>query len=83
MASLHPRNLFIGDDFYEHCLGETVRMVVVTQPRAVRDKFGDNERWVWVARNTDTNHHVDYAWSEYPEFPRLYHEPAYINSRGT
>ena len=73
---LHPKDLKVGDVFYECAAGYNLEMNVV-DPIVY-----ENEQWKWVAEDVDRNR-VNYLITDgYEHYgPRIYKEPQYIDIR--
>ena len=86
---IDPRELKMGDIFYECQYGVNLKMNVLTQPIATKINLltKDTLQWTWEAVNMITNLKVDYTLTEgFGHYgPKLYKEPQYveIKSDGT
>ena len=70
--SLHPKDIHIGEIFYE-CGGfGNVKMRAITEPYKNKDNA-----WVWIAEHIKTGDHVNYLWTGCGYGPSLYDYPAY------
>ena len=69
--SLHPREIHLGEIFYECGHQGNVKMKAITEP------YEEKGAWTWKARNVKTKEVVDYIWTGYAYGPQLYDSPAY------
>lgn len=71
---LHPKNLNVGDVFYESAYGIDLKMTVV------EPVTHENGKWNWIAENKDgtrCNYLITDGYEHYG--PKLYAEPQYGN----
>ena len=72
--SLHPRELKVGDVFWESGQYGSVQMRVVTEPTQVSDT-----NWEWDAEDVKTGEPQHYTWNSLFWKPGIYWEPAYVS----
>lgn len=67
--SLHPKELNVGDVFYERVWGDLLKMTVV------EDVVQENGQWRWVAES-DVGERIDYLLTDgYEHYgPKIYRE---------
>jgi len=82
MTNISPKNLKIGDEFYEFAYGFNMHLVVTSHVKENTVIIDGKERtqYSWFARNVDTDHEVEYLVTEgYAHYgPKLYSEPMYM-----
>lgn len=82
MSNISPKNLKIGDEFYEFAYGINIHLVVtsdVKENTVIIDGKG-RKQYSWFARNVDADHEVEYLVTEGLEHygPKLYSVPIYL-----
>jgi len=69
---IHPKDLKLGDSFYESYYGVNAYMIVIKEPTHIDGK------WEWTAMN-ENGEEVEYLITDgYEHYgPSIYSEPAY------
>ena len=84
MMRIHPKNLSVGDLFYECEYGYNIEAKVTSAViKTLTDVFGSyKDHYSWVAVNTQTGEVINYSWTDGVSNtygPRLYDSPQYVS----